>query len=90
MKTFKQDHIVRDAKGGPLGKIILRNDNAYEEGKDIEVALLKIPLVLKGNIQESTVYIDGHPYKLPENLPKFRRNTRGKDWVLSSFILQRG
>ena len=53
MKTFKQDHIVRDEKGRPLGRIVMRDDNAYEEGKDIEVAILEIPLILKSNIKNS-------------------------------------
>ena len=89
-KTFKQDHIVRDVKGAPLGRVVMRNDAAYEEGKDIEIAILKIPLEFKARVENSCVYIDGFRYKIPEKIPKFRVNARSKDWVISSFVLQRG
>lgn len=88
-KTFKQDHIVRDKKGGPLGRAVMRNDDAYEEGKDLEISILKIPLELLDKVSGAHVYIDGFRYKIPANTPDFRRNRRDKDLVISSFILQR-
>lgn len=88
-KTFKRDHIVRDKKGGPLGRAVMRNDDAYEEGKDLEISILKIPVEFLDRVIGSHVYIDGFRYKIPGDTPDFRRNRRGKDWIISSFILQR-
>lgn len=88
-KTFRQDHVIRDEMGKPLGRIVMRNDGAYQEGKDIEVAILKIPVELKEHIVGSIIYVDEYGYKIPENLPEFRNNRRDRDWIASSFVLLR-
>lgn len=88
-KTFRYDHVIRDEIGKPLGRVVMRNDEVYEEGKDIEISILKIPLEFRDRILGSFVFVDGYKYKIPEKLPKFRLNKRDRDWVASSFILQR-
>ena len=87
--TFKYDHLIRDEKGKPVGRVVMRNDGAYREGKDIEISILKIPLEFRDRILGSYVFIDGYKYKIPEKLPNFRLNKRDRDWVATSFILQR-
>ena len=88
-KTFKYDHVIRDIRGTPLGRVVMRNDQAYQEGKDIEIAILKIPLQFRAKLLGSHVYVDGYRYKIPDKVPDFRFNKREKDWVMTSFILQR-
>ena len=88
-KTFKYDHVIRDEKGKPVGRVVMRDDDAYEPGKDIQVAILKIPIEFRESILGSLVFVDEYCYKLPDKLPNFRLNKRNKDWVASSFILCR-
>jgi hypothetical protein len=88
-KTFEKDHIIRDETGKPLGRLVMRNDEDYEEGQDIQVAVLKVPVAFKETILGSEVYVDGYRYKIPDEIPKFRVNQRTNDWVASSFLLCR-
>ena len=87
--TFRFDHVLRDDRGVPVGRAVMVDDEGYQEGKDIQIVLLKIPLQFREKILGSFVYIDGFRYKLPESLPEFRINKRERDWVASSFILRR-
>ena len=88
-ETFKFDHVLRDDRGVPVGRVVMQDDDAYQPGKDIPIVILKIPLQFRDKILGSIVYVDGYRYKLPESLPEFRINKRAKDWVASSFILRR-
>jgi hypothetical protein len=87
--TFRFDHVLRDDKGVPVGRAVMLEDDAYAEGKDIPIVILKIPLQFRDKILGSFVFVDGFRYKLPESLPEFRINKRENDWVASSFILRR-
>ena len=88
-KTFKYDHIVRDKAGKALGRMVLRFEESYKEGDDIQVTILKVPCQFMTSILGSFIYIDGYRYRVPEKLPDFRVNQRDRDWVVSSFILPR-
>jgi len=88
--TFKYDHVLRDVRGVPVGRVVMLDDDSFEPGKDIQIAILKIPVQFREGILGSFVYVDGYRYKIPERLPEFRVNKRGRDWVASSFILRRG
>ena len=88
-KTFKYDHVVRDEKGVPVGRIVLRSDDSYVEGADIQVSILRVPMELRDSVLGTYIYIDGFRYRVPKKFPEFRFNKRGNEWVASSFILER-
>ena len=90
-KTFRHDRLVRNAKGEPLGRIVLAFDNDYEQGQDnIKVLLLRVPLVnLTGKIEDFKFYVDGYLYEIPKNIPSFRINKRDNEFVVSSFLAKR-
>lgn len=88
-KTFALDHIVRNEKGLPIGRIVLYDDNSYIPGEDVRVALLKVPLQFKNSIKGLQFYVDEYLYEVPEDINDIRVNTRDQDLVASSFILKR-
>ena len=88
-KTFKYDHVVRDEKGVPVGRIVLRSDDSYAEGESLQVSILRVPVQLRDNVLGTYIYVDGYRYKVPQKLPSFRFNKRGNEWVASSFVLER-
>ncbi|GAF93990.1 unnamed protein product [marine sediment metagenome] len=87
-KTFEKDHVVRDSKGLPLGRIILRDDSSYEEGKPLDVALLTVSAMRTRNVMGLLYYLDGHPYRIPEDLPALRIVTAQGRHRVNSFIMQ--
>ncbi len=65
---FKCDSLVRGTDRIPIGRVIL--NKPYVEGENVEVVLLSL---LKNKVNIHTVrgmivYIDGEPYKIPEDL----------------------
>ena len=88
VKTFLSDHVVRDNKGLPLGRIILINDDVYEEGKPVHVAILTIPLARTKKAQGLTYYLDGNPYKIPANLSPIKITQSGNKHLINNFILE--
>jgi hypothetical protein len=86
-KTFKYDHIVRDKKGKPLGRIVLVDDN-YLLGEPLKVILLKLPRIFFDSVLCAELYLDGVKYKVPSDLSDFRINSTSVDWVISNFILE--
>ena len=85
LKTFKTDHLVRDAAGKPLGRVVLAGD--YTEGADIAVALMDIPRVKVEHAMGQTYYIDGHAYRLPKDLPKIRFTPQDSRLTINNFFL---
>lgn len=90
-KTFKYDRLVRNAKGVPIGRLVLAYDNEYEQGQDsIKVLLLRVPIVnVTGKIEDFKFYVDGYLYEIPKNVPSFRINKRDNEWVVASFLAKK-
>jgi len=88
VKTFEVDHIVRDIKGMPLGRIILIDDDVYDEGEPINVALLTVPLSKTKKVQGLTYYVDGHPYRIPLDLSNIKTNQVGDKHLVNNFVLK--
>ncbi|MDC1299917.1 hypothetical protein N8Z24_00260, partial [bacterium] len=87
---FERDSIVRNAGGKPFGRVVLPEDFEYSEGIDsLPVLILKIPKVLCESPFAETFYIDGYKYTIPRDVPSFRLNLRGQDWIVASFYLRR-
>lgn len=84
--TFKQDHLIRDEKGIPIGRIILRDDSEYVPGQDLNIALLKVPLSFKIPVKNLIFYVDGVKYQVPDNILSIRMKKRDKDYIVSSFV----
>ncbi len=85
LKTFKTDRLVRDATGRPLGRLVLADP--YVEGRNIRVAVLDVPRVAPELAKQQTFYIDGHPYKLPPNLPEIRFTPVDNRLKINNFYL---
>jgi hypothetical protein len=83
--TFKMDHLIRDSKGIPIGRVVLRNDSDYKKGEDLQVAILKIPLSFNIPVHGLEFYIDGVKYGIPSDLVSFRSGKRSEDYVMSNF-----
>ena len=87
--TFSSDHIFRDAKGVPLGRIILKDDSSYKYNMDeIPVVLLRVPLTTS-NVRGLKGYIDGVQYEVPTDLIDFKVNRRERDWTITNFYLRK-
>ena len=88
LSTFKHDHIIRDEKGLPLGRVILKDDSQYKSGMDaIPVVLLKMPTSI--SVLGLRVFIDGIPYQIPKDLDSTKLSQRGLDFVITNFYLRR-
>lgn len=86
--TFGQDHLARDCRGSVIGRLVLVDDKGFELGKDLKVALFKIPKVFDLSPLGLVVFIDGKKYQVPETLVGFRVNRRKEDIIISSFVLK--
>jgi hypothetical protein len=84
---FEKDGLVRNAQGIPLGRIVLAEP--YVKGEDISVATLTVPLNQSESLLGSMYYIDGQPYKLPDDLPTVKLSKYRNRWVADSFILKK-
>jgi len=89
LETFAYDHLIRDSRGVPLGRVILKDDSGYETGMaSIPVVLLKIPLTIT-SVCGLLCYIDGLVYKIPTDIGVEKVNKRGGDHILTNFYLER-
>jgi len=88
VKSFKRDHAVRDRMGRPIGRIVLRDDSAYEEGEPVDVALLTVPVTEIAKIKALVLYLDGHPYRVPEDVPDARIIISMGRHRVNSFMLE--
>lgn len=86
--SFKLDHMIRGSIGEPIGRAVLRDDNALKVGEDIQISLFKIPIVFGIEPRGLKVFIDSVPYQVPDNLPNLKLNKRGGDLVVSNFTLK--
>jgi hypothetical protein len=87
LKTFKYDHLLRDSKGLPFGRVVLKND--YKEGENIEAVLVEIPLVNTNYVKGLQFYIDGYKYKIPSKLHDIRICKDNLRWLVNTFVLER-
>jgi hypothetical protein len=88
-KTFKYDHLVRNEKGVPMGRVIMWKENEYVEGEDIKVSIMSLPVQLIPHPLGQYFYIDTYKYQTPIVLDKVKWNKNGLDWYLSNFVLKR-
>jgi len=85
---FQMDHVLRDASDVPLARVVLKDGFIFEKGKPIPVVILMVANSLKINPLTHIYYADGHPYKVPANIPSIRvTNSPAKKYV-NSFILE--
>lgn len=84
-KTFMKDRLIRDKSGVPIGRCVLVDDSAYEEGTPLFVVIVSIPVSYYG--AHSHVYIDGTPYLIPKKVPPVRRSSNGLNVVLNNVTL---
>jgi len=86
--TFIYDKVVRDKYGIPKGRVILKNDQEYEQGMDaIPVVLLKMSM--KSGVLGLVVYVDGEAYKIPTDIEKSKVSQKGPDFIITNFYLKR-
>ncbi len=86
-KYFKQDRIVRDAVGKPIGRVVLPGD--FKMGTSIAVAILTVPKALQVPLVGTKFYVDGEPYQVPEDLPKVKFTTTIDKLMVSNFFLDK-
>ena len=88
--TFVYDKLIRDIKGIPLGRIILKDDADYVlDMPNIPVVLLKIPVSITPSVAGLLCYIDGVAYKIPDEVVKNKVNKRGGDYIVTNFYLEK-
>ena len=87
-KMFRHDHVLRDKKGVPLARVILVDDNAYEEGEPIAVALLSAPVATVRKVLGRTFYADGIEYRIPPDIAPLKMKERGGKHLVNNFYLQ--
>lgn len=81
-KTFRHDHVLRDEKNRPLARVILRDDRGYVEGEPIAVAILTVPVAKMKKVQGRTFWVDGTPYRVPDDLlPMKLKEVAGKHMI---------
>ena len=88
--TFIRDHLVRDKKGLPLGRVVLVNDADYTKGVDsLFVALLECPVARVTTPLKAHFYIDGVPYALQENIPSVRISRMKEKFYINNVYLEK-
>lgn len=86
LRTFIKDRLIRDKNGIPIGRCVLLEDSAYEEGKSLSVVLVKIPISYYNS--NDSIYIDGSSYRIPKKAAMVRKNTDGRNIILNNVILE--
>ena len=87
-KTFRHDHVLRDEKNRPLARAILRDDRVYEEGEPIEVAILTVPVAKMKKVRGRTFWVDGVPYRIPDDLSPLKLKEVAGKHMINNFHLR--
>jgi len=87
-KMFRHDHVLRDQKGLPVGRVVLVDDSSYEEGEPIAVALMTVPLAKMMKLKGRLFYVDGIPYKLPDDISALKMKTSAGKHLVNNFYLE--
>lgn len=87
-KVFRHDHVLRDAKFRPVARAILRDDNDYEEGEPIALALMTVPVAKMKKVKGQLFYADGTAYKVPDDLSPLKMKEVGGKHMVNNFYLQ--
>ena len=82
MTTFIYDHILRKESGQPVGRVVLRSEKDYSEGKPFSAALVKFPKVLGLSYGTMEIWVDGKKYTCLVDSSRIKN--RGNDHLVSN------
>jgi len=83
---FGRDHVIRDAKNRPLGRVVLVED--FVEKVDLKLVLAKVPRSYLESLDGEIVYINQEPYQFPEEISPVRKSSTDINVFVNTVILK--
>jgi hypothetical protein len=87
VKVFHRDHLIRDMKGIPIGRVILSGE--YVPSDRIYCVLMTIPKSYMSDIKGKDFWIDGEKYQIAKDTPSIRFSGNKLEHRVNSFYLEK-